>query len=78
MRSIQSYLRREAVAVELTPAVNWRTAVLALVLFGLFMGAMALVQFSTPDMPDNDGFYHIRLAQIMRTQGLKPNFPWLP
>jgi hypothetical protein len=43
--------------------------------FALFMG---LIQFSTPDMPDNDGFYHIKLAYLMRTEGLKPAFPWLP
>lgn len=47
-------------------------------LFLLFMAGMALVQFSTPDMPDNDGFYHIKLAWLMRTEGLKPDFPWLP
>jgi len=39
---------------------------------------MAFIQFSTPDMPDNDGFYHIKLAWVMRTEGLKPDFPWLP
>ncbi|HKJ39275.1 MAG TPA: hypothetical protein VJ972_10885 [Anaerolineales bacterium] len=44
----------------------------------LFIIGMALVQFSTPDMPDNDGFYHIKLAWLMRTEGLKPNFSWLP
>ena len=44
----------------------------------LFVIGMALIQFSTPDMPDNDGFYHIKLAMLMRTEGLKPNFPWLP
>lgn len=43
--------------------------------FGLFL---ALVQFSSPDLPDNDGFYHIKLAYLMRTEGLKPDFPWLP
>jgi hypothetical protein len=43
--------------------------------FVLFMG---LVQFSTPDLPDNDGFYHIKMAYLMRTEGLKPDFPWLP
>jgi hypothetical protein len=36
------------------------------------------VQFSTPNLPDNDGYYHIKLAEIMRTEGLKPAFPWLP
>jgi hypothetical protein len=47
-------------------------------LFFLFVLGMALVQFSTPDMPDNDGFYHIKLAWLMRTEGLKPDFNWLP
>jgi hypothetical protein len=56
----------------------WRVALLTLALFAVFFAAMAWVQFSTPDMPDNDGFYHIRLAEIMRTQGLKPDFSWLP
>jgi hypothetical protein len=57
---------------------DWRMALVALALFAVFFAAMAWVQFSTPDMPDNDGFYHIRLAEIMRTQGWKPDFPWLP
>jgi hypothetical protein len=39
---------------------------------------MALIQFAAPDMPDNDGFYHIKLAWLMRTEGLKPEFPFLP
>ena len=47
-------------------------------LFLLFFLGMALIQFATPDMPDNDGFYHIKLAWLMRTEGLKPDFPWLP
>src|SRR3990172_8452067 len=47
-------------------------------LFLIFFLVMAIVQFATPDMPDNDGFYHIRFAEIMRQQGFKPNFPWLP
>jgi len=51
---------------------------LPLALFLLFFLGMALIQFATPDMPDNDGFYHIKLAWLMRTEGLKPNFPYLP
>ncbi|HET9905540.1 MAG TPA: hypothetical protein VFQ23_02830, partial [Anaerolineales bacterium] len=51
---------------------------LPLGLFVLFLLGMALIQFATPDMPDNDGFYHIKLAQLMRLDGLKPVFPWLP
>ena len=49
-----------------------------LLIFVIFFLAMALVQFSTPDLPDNDGFYHIKLAWLMRNEGIKPNFPWLP
>jgi hypothetical protein len=51
---------------------------LPLALFLLFFLGMAFIQFATPDMPDNDGFYHMKLAWLMRTEGLKPNFPYLP
>jgi len=51
---------------------------LPIALFLVFFLGMALVQFATPDMPDNDGFYHIKLAWLMRTEGLKPDFPFLP
>ena len=54
------------------------TRFIPLLLFALFVGGMAYVQFATPDMPDNDGYYHIKLAYLMRTEGLKPDFPWLP
>lgn len=58
--------------------IDWRTILTAVGLFIVLFGVMAGVQFSTPDMPDNDGFYHIRLAYILRTEGLKPDFRWLP
>ena len=51
---------------------------LPLILFALFFLGMAFVQFASPDLPDNDGYYHIKLAWLMRTEGLKPDFPWLP
>ena len=60
------------------PDATWRAArrsVLLWLAFGVFL---ALVQFATPDLPDNDGFYHIKLAYLMRTESLKPDFPWLP
>jgi hypothetical protein len=47
-------------------------------LFGLFVLLLANIQFTTPDLAGNDGYYHIKLAQIMREQGLRPAFPWLP
>src|SRR5690349_2811406 len=55
-----------------------RKQFLPIALFVLFFLGMAWMQFVTPDMPDNDGFYHIKLAWLMRTEGLKPDFPYLP
>jgi hypothetical protein len=51
---------------------------LPIAIFLIFFLGMALIQFTTPDMPDNDGFYHIKLAWLMRTEGLKPDFSYLP
>ncbi len=55
-----------------------RKPLVPIVIFCLFLLGMALIQFATPNMPDNDGFYHIKLAYLMRTEGFKPDFPWLP
>jgi len=49
-----------------------------ILLFAVFFAGMSAIQFVTPDMPDNDGFYHIKLAWLMRTESLKPAFPYLP
>ncbi|MBL8100399.1 MAG: hypothetical protein JNK81_14540 [Anaerolineales bacterium] len=55
-----------------------KKALIPFLLFLVFFSAMAMIQFATPDMPDNDGFYHIKLAWLMRTESLKPEFDWLP
>ena len=55
-----------------------RVSLAAAGLFLLFVIGLAAIQFSSPDLPDNDGFYHIKLASMMRTEGLKPDFVWLP
>lgn len=55
-----------------------KRAIIPFILFMIFFSSMALIQFATPDMPDNDGFYHIKMAWLMRTEGLKPDFQWLP
>ncbi len=58
--------------------LNWRVFLTGSALFAVFFALMAVVQFSTADLADNDGFYHIKFAYLMRTQGLRPYFPWLP
>jgi hypothetical protein len=55
-----------------------RSAGSGLLLWAIFVIFLTLVQFASPDLPDNDGFYHIKLASLMRTEGFKPDFPWLP
>jgi hypothetical protein len=49
-----------------------------IVVFIVFAGLLALVQYGTPDLADNDGYYHIRVGQLIREQGLHPDFVWLP
>jgi hypothetical protein len=56
----------------------WRSIRTGLLLWLVFAIFMALVQFSSPDLADNDGYYHIKLAYLMRTEGIKPEFSWLP
>jgi hypothetical protein len=56
-----------------------RRTLLTGVLLGVVMlGFLTLVQFSTPDLAGNDGYYHIKFAYLMRTEGFLPDFPWLP
>ncbi|GAB4577682.1 MAG: hypothetical protein Fur0022_04130 [Anaerolineales bacterium] len=57
---------------------TWKTFATGLTLFGLFVAFLMSVQFATPHLVGNDGYYHIKLAYLMRTEGLKPAFPWLP
>lgn len=56
----------------------WRETRSGWLIWAVFILFLALVQFASPDLPDNDGYYHIKLAYLMRTEGLKPEFPWLP
>lgn len=50
----------------------------AAALFGAAMGLFAIIQFATPGLAGTDGYYHIQMAHLMRQQGLKPRFVWLP
>lgn len=58
--------------------VAWRTVLTGVLLFAAFAALLAAVQFSTPALAGNDGYYHIRLAWLMRIQGVDAPFPWLP
>ncbi len=58
--------------------LNMRALTTGVLLAAFFVAILALVQFATPDLASPDDYYHIKLAQLMRTEGLKPAFPWLP
>ena len=47
-------------------------------LFALFSILFAFVQFGTTALADNDGFYHLRMAALIRQYGLRVPFTWLP
>jgi hypothetical protein len=90
MSEITDHIERDILAVTLrkhsrtslpsvpTNRVNWQLSVSAAGLLGAFVILLTIIQFTTPNLVGNDGYYHIRMAQLMRTEGLKPPFDWLP
>ncbi len=50
----------------------------ALLLAGLLVAGLVLVQFASPNLAGTDGYYHIKFAALMRQEGLRPAFPYLP
>lgn len=77
--SLRALLPRRS--IQISRIILGEKAVLMLsggLLLLVFIAAMAVVQFSSPDLAGVDGYYHIKFASLMRTQGLTPEFPWLP
>jgi asparagine N-glycosylation enzyme membrane subunit Stt3 len=68
----------EPVLGELVAEIDWRFFGLIIALFTLFVVIFATIQFASPAIVGNDGYYHIRFADIMRHEGLMPRFKWLP
>ena len=67
-----------APVVWLRTHVGRRSLLTGLALAAAFWAYLGLVQFASPDLVGVDGYYHIKLAYLMRTEGLKPDFPYLP
>jgi hypothetical protein len=38
----------------------------------------AYIQFAGPNIVDYDGYYHIKMAELIREEGIPTPFPWLP
>ncbi len=62
----------------LVARINWRVLAGAIILFTLFLGMFAYVQYGTDALAGTDGYYHIKMGYLIRQEGLKPDFPWLP
>jgi intracellular septation protein A len=77
-----SALTRKETAVStrsrLQSASNTRLLVGALILLATFLGLFAYVQYGTDSLAGTDGYYHIKMGYLIRHEGLKPDFPWLP
>lgn len=54
---------------------SWLTAALLILLFSIYLG---LAQFASPGLVGTDGYYHLKMAELMWVEGLKPAFPYLP
>jgi hypothetical protein len=50
----------------------------AVMLLTIFVAGFAIVQYATPALPGNDGYYHMKMGYLIRTEGLTPDFPYLP
>lgn len=57
---------------------NWVVILTGLSIFAVAVGLFALVQWATPGIVGNDGYYHIKMAWLMRQEGLTPAFGALP
>lgn len=67
-------------AAGLSSAVRGRAATVltGLSLFAASVLLFAAVQWATPGIVGNDGYYHIKVAYLMRQEGLTPAFEALP
>lgn len=58
--------------------VGLRPFLVAVGLLALFSLLLAYVQFGTSALAGTDGYYHMKMAYLMRQEGLKPLFTYLP
>lgn len=46
--------------------------------FAICLAFFALIQFATPGLAGNDGYYHMKMGYLMTQEGLTPEFEALP
>ncbi len=50
---------------------------ITIIVFLLLAALFAAIQFSFPSLAEYDGYYHIKYAYLLRTEGWIGDFPWL-
>lgn len=55
-----------------------QTALTGLGLLVVFLLALAYVQWGTTALTDTDSYYHMKMGYLIRQEGLKVDFPYLP
>lgn len=69
---------RQSVQERMLAKENVRVWVTAVLLLFIFITGFAIVQYTTPALVGNDGYYHMKMGYLIRTEGLTPDFPYLP
>jgi hypothetical protein len=69
---------RQTLLAHIRIRIDGRLLLSAFALFVLFAALFAVVQYGTPALAGTDGYYHIKMGWLIRQQGLKLEFPWLP
>ena len=69
---------RQSVQERMLAKENVRVWVTAVLLLFIFITGFAIVQYATPALVGNDGYYHMKMGYLIRTEGLTPDFPYLP
>ena len=70
-----NYFQRGLLVVQRIDAKLLLTAV---TLLAFFIALFTAIQFATPGLAGNDGYYHIKMGYLIREEGLKPAFTALP
>ena len=69
------YFQRGLLVVQ---RIDARMILTAVTLLAFFIALFAAIQFATPGLAGNDGYYHIKMGYLIREEGLKPAFTALP
>ena len=81
-RMTATMIENEGTAVasfsKLINRINIRVLMGTLALFSVFVALFAYVQYGIDALAGNDGYYHIKMGYLIRHEGIKPDFPWLP